>query len=282
MTSAKLKDVTVFLLIAFGAAYAIDISLYMTKLTNLLGFALVARMYTPMLGVVAVALINRRGVIETLKKHGLGFGKLVWALPALIIPYAIYMFSILYAVIFGVNITNPGERVLAGVDSPLAPLADPGTVTIALLIGGVIAGLTVNALAAVGEEIGWRGFLLDELGVKAGIVLIGIIWALWHAPLIIFFGYSYPHHPNVVGLAAYMAFLVPLNILLIMLRIASKGLYAPSVAHGTINALALLMLYTIGVNDEIYSAPIGVLGIVSTITVLILFYPVYRKWAMKS
>ena len=56
------------------------------------------------------------------------------------------------------------------------------------LLQGLIAGLTINAIAAFGEELGWRGFLLQEFKemhfFKAAIA-IGFIWGIWHAPLIL-------------------------------------------------------------------------------------------------
>lgn len=39
-----------------------------------------------------------------------------------------------------------------------------------------------------GEEIGWRGYMLTRLvdsGIKAPILISGLIWGLWHAPLIL-------------------------------------------------------------------------------------------------
>ena len=56
------------------------------------------------------------------------------------------------------------------------------------IVTGMMAGITVNALAAFGEELGWRGFLLREfkaLGFTRASLFIGIIWGVWHTPLIL-------------------------------------------------------------------------------------------------
>ncbi|MCX8025755.1 MAG: CPBP family intramembrane metalloprotease, partial [Thermanaerothrix sp.] len=52
----------------------------------------------------------------------------------------------------------------------------------------VIATLFLNTMTfSLGEEIGWRGYLLPRLlplGETSAFTLTGLIWALWHFPLI--------------------------------------------------------------------------------------------------
>ncbi|MBM4454282.1 MAG: CPBP family intramembrane metalloprotease, partial [Chloroflexi bacterium] len=62
------------------------------------------------------------------------------------------------------------------------------------LLQGLIAGITVNAVAGFGEELGWRGLLQKEFGFMGfwrSSALIGVIWGIWHAPLILL-GHNYP------------------------------------------------------------------------------------------
>ena len=51
-----------------------------------------------------------------------------------------------------------------------------------------IVGLSVSILLILGEEYGWRGYLLPELIRRhspfVAATIVGIIWALWHAPLL--------------------------------------------------------------------------------------------------
>lgn len=48
--------------------------------------------------------------------------------------------------------------------------------------------LIVGPFLVFGEEYGWRGFLLKEVteakGKITGAVVVGIVWALWHAPIL--------------------------------------------------------------------------------------------------
>ena len=54
------------------------------------------------------------------------------------------------------------------------------------LLGGLLAGLTINAVAGFGEELGWRGFLQNEFRYMSfwkSSIVIGMIWGVWHAPI---------------------------------------------------------------------------------------------------
>lgn len=67
------------------------------------------------------------------------------------------------------------------------------------LVQAIIAAYTINALFAFGEELGWRGYLLKTLQknkLLSASLIIGIVWGLWHFPLILI-GHNYPQHPIV-------------------------------------------------------------------------------------
>ncbi|NIM48808.1 MAG: CPBP family intramembrane metalloprotease, partial [Gemmatimonadales bacterium] len=65
-----------------------------------------------------------------------------------------------------------------------------------LFIPVAVIGIPLSGLAATfGEEYGWRGFLQDELvklGTLRGVLLIGVVWGLWHFPVILRGVHTYP------------------------------------------------------------------------------------------
>ena len=119
------------------------------------------------------------------------------------------------------------------------------------LISALSAGLTINAVAAFGEEAGWRGLLLRELaplGFWRSSAVIGAIWGLWHAPLVLQ-GHNYPEHPE-IGVLMMTAFTVLLAAPLAYVRLRARTVLAPSIAHGVINASAgIPLLLTAGGGD---------------------------------
>ena len=127
---------------------------------------------------------------------------------------------------------------------------------------GLIAGVTVNAVAAFGEELGWRGLLLRELeplGLWRCSALIGLIWGFWHAPLILH-GHNYPEHPW-AGVFLMTAMTVLLSPLLSYLTIRANSVLASSVFHGTFNATAGLAIMVIQGGNDLTTGVTGLAGL---------------------
>ena len=119
------------------------------------------------------------------------------------------------------------------------------------VVEGLIAGITINAVAAFGEELGWRGLLqreLSHLGFWRSSALIGVIWGIWHAPIIIQ-GYNYPQHP-VAGVAMMTVWTLLLSPILGYVTLKSKSVIAAAIAHGTLNGTAgIPLMVIVGGND---------------------------------
>lgn len=107
-----------------------------------------------------------------------------------------------------------------------------------LATGACFAAL--NAVAAVGEELGWRGLLqgllVKELGTTRGIALLGLIWSFWHLPLLLA-GYNYPEHPVLGALVFFPAQLIAASFFLGWLTVRSGSFWPAALAHGAVNSI---------------------------------------------
>jgi uncharacterized protein len=141
------------------------------------------------------------------------------------------------------------------------------------LLPGMFVGATVNAVAAFGEEVGWRGLLqneLAELGFWRSSWLIGVIWGFWHAPLILQ-GHNYPQHPW-AGVFMMTVMTVLLSPLLAHVAIKANSVIAAAIFHGTFNATYGLALAVIqGGND----LTVGVTGVAGFITLVLVNYGLF-------
>lgn len=132
-----------------------------------------------------------------------------------------------------------------------------------LLIAAFIFGLSINMFAALGEEIFWRGYLLEKLkrhGIIKMSFLIGLIWGVWHIPLILI-GYNYPYTP-LWGIILMPLLTIAISPLLFYFKIKGKAIMFPAAFHGTMNAAA-------GISQLVYinSSPLilgstGLIGII--------------------
>ncbi len=119
-----------------------------------------------------------------------------------------------------------------------------------------IAYSVICFLPAFGEEWGWRGYMMPklmELMPKPLAVLVGgVIWGLWHAPLTVAghnFGVDYPGYPFVgIGLMCLMC--TALNALLTLLTEKTKSIYPAAFVHAINNNLNIGIWFAIFGSEE--------------------------------
>jgi uncharacterized protein len=135
----------------------------------------------------------------------------------------------------------------------------PGEVT--------IVGLVLFVLV-IGEEIGWRGFLLPILlGRMSPLLASGVtavLWALWHAPL-----YFLPGMPSFGDpYLAFVAWVLPLTFVLTWLWLRTRSVIVTTVAHGSANLVSGLVLPLDDPGLRFLFSALG-FGIVAVVLVLV-------------
>ena len=102
------------------------------------------------------------------------------------------------------------------------------------LLGNLAFAVPISLLAAVMEEFGWRGFMLPRLlkrgsALKAALI-VGVVWALWHAPI------------NYLGLSKYGMQALPILFALVILPIAQTVIMVW--IHNSAKQSMLMMILT--------------------------------------
>lgn len=104
------------------------------------------------------------------------------------------------------------------------------------LIGGV--GITGSLSSALGEEIGWRGFLVPELAQRhsftAVALISGLVWALWHAPILLFGDYNAGTN-RWYALGCFTVQVVSAATMMAWLRLRSGSLWTGALLHASHN-----------------------------------------------
>ena len=244
--NSKAINLLVFIAVTYGAAFLLDyvavLPLYTRFLSrgvlgevSLLGL-LVARMWIPSLGVI-VALCLRREGFEYIKSL-IRMPSILSLVATALLIISSYTISLLVSYLLGLSIGTCG---VPGLDTVMV---------LVLLVAGILAGISINAIVALGEEIAWRGYLLDTLGNELGFwqaaLLVGIMWGLWHAPLVIK-GYNFSLSilqgcgeggNGISALIVFTFFTSSLGLVLAWLRRLTNNVYLAAAGHGTVNAVA--------------------------------------------
>ncbi|WP_165423697.1 CPBP family intramembrane glutamic endopeptidase [Ktedonosporobacter rubrisoli] len=103
-------------------------------------------------------------------------------------------------------------------------------------------GTIIGTLTAAGEEIGWRGYMLTRLidaRVPKPILLSGLIWGLWHLPLIFSGLYATgPSSPSATFSAlTFLLTTTSIAFFLARLRLTTGSIWPPIVLHAAWNAI---------------------------------------------
>ena len=282
----KTKKLIVFLLLAFLPMVAVGLVMHfggasageaaadsasgapLTAVKRL--FMSAGSMLIPLLAVVFTQLIFKEPVLK-----GLGISFKVnrwWWIGWLLMP-------VIAMATLGVTLLMPGakwtpdsEMVQQSLQSMPEGVGVWGLIGITLL-SGLFAGITINAVFAFGEEIAWRGFLMKEFKGKkflTAVLWIGVIWGLWHAPLILN-GHNYPQHP-VAGVFMMVILFLLLTTMLMYFRKKSGSVIVAAIMHGTINAVAgVSAIVVTPANDFLYGAA-GLAGMIVLLVVDVCLY----------
>lgn len=138
------------------------------------------------------------------------------------------------------------------------PLDDPKALTGMLLLQ--LAFTLVVFFPAFGEEWGWRGYMMPKLlqlmPKWAAVLLGGVLWGLWHAPLTVAghnFGVDYAGYPW-VGIGEMCLMCVLINAFLTLLTERTKSIYPASFCHMVSNNIGSEVLILLAGSDALTTA----------------------------
>lgn len=169
---------------------------------------------------------------------GWGWGKWRWQWLAYFLPltYA----AVAYAFVWVAGLGGfPDPEFIDWTRKNLHWVATPDW----LIVLGYFALVSTTGMAAsvghaLGEEIGWRGFLgprmVERFGFTTGAVLTGVIWASWHLPILLFADY-HSTTPWWFGMSCFVIMVVGMSVIMAWLRRASGSLWTGAILHASHN-----------------------------------------------
>ncbi len=245
--------------------------------------ALVTTLSGPLLifsvvGLVLLLVLRWRGGPQSFAGAGMAFGKIrIWLLYGLAMVLFYGLETLLNYVFKLGTLADITKLYPAGTTANILPLALLASTVLNVIILGPILGLIIT----FGEEYGWRGYLQSELvhlGRIRGVGLLGVIWGVWHWP-IIWMGYNYPGQP-VLGPLLMTGYTVVLSYFLAYAVFKSKGLWAAAYLHALNNqTLSFFLIAVVTPVSIVMSFGIGIPALVlcSLVVLLLLRDPVWKE-----
>ena len=268
--SAAKKQLFLFLFFTFIVAWCVFM------LVPLLGLSygstasvliVAAAMFAPSLGNVLTRLVTKEGFQNFLLaprfKGQIRRYILLYFGPTLLLFLSGVVYFLLFPHQFDPALTALQEAAAAKLTA--LPVSTLLLVSVAQV---VLIGPVINIIPTLGEELGWRGYLLPKLRLfcsdRWALVITGAIWGLWHLPVIVMghnYGTAYSGYPF-LGIMAMIVFCVSLGIFEGYCSIRMKSVIPAAMIHSLVNAGAALPIYMIqpGYNPILGPAITGLLG----------------------
>jgi membrane protease YdiL (CAAX protease family) len=264
-----------FLVFTFLYIAAVIVSFIRHDLTQTLSSVMLA---PGVLGMILVIVLRAVGGKGTFANAGMGGGKAVlWLLYGLVI---LLFAGLQTALNWLFKLGSVPDISLYLTQAAMMGMSQP-VFMIVLAVQTVILGPFLGLLVTFGEEYGWRGYLqpaLMGLGKVRGVAILGVIWGMWHWP-VIWMGYNYPNHPY-LGSLLMVLFCVGMAFILGYAVLKAKGVWIAAFLHALINqSFSFFMGFIFAPKDPTYAFGIGLpgLAVFALVVGLILLDPVWRQ-----
>ncbi len=275
----KSRPIITFLILTFALSSIFYFLIIRTgKLESGFSLYVTALMWCPALA----AFITSRILGRKISGLGWQWGETKYQLWSYLVPLAYIFIGYMIIWLLGLGGFYNREFVNQIVSSfGFSSLPNWMVIIIFVILNGIF-GMAGSAANALGEEIGWRGFLVPELYSRFSYFqtsfITGIIWAVWHFPMLLFADYN-SGTPAWFGLSCFTFFIICVSFMMTWFRCKSNSLWTGLIFHASHN-LFIQGIFTPLTQDTVDTRYfIGEFGIV--LPIVAIFFALYF-WRRRS
>lgn len=249
------RRIALFLAISFGWVYALGLLIYLLELQ-----------YTPYLTLILAVgympapagahLLTRWLTGEGWQglylwprlKQGWQYWLIIWAGMAAAVVAGGVLFFAIFPQYFDPNMTAVDQQLQQVAEQTGEPLPFSTPMIMVLqFVAALTFAIPINVPFMLGEEFGWRAYLqpkLMPLGPKTATVLVGILWGVWHAPILAMghnYGLDYPGYP-ITGILAMCWMCILLSIIWGWACVRAGSVWPAVIGHAVVNGSAGIVL----------------------------------------
>lgn len=198
------------------------------------GLYVTGLMWCPAIAAAATVYFRR----ADFKSLGLRWGGARYALLAYSTPLAYTLIAYVFIWILGFGFF-PDPAAIAAIAQKLGwTVTTAGAFVPLYFLLAATTQMISSTAHALGEEIGWRGLLtplmVNRLGFTGGSILIGLVWAAWHLPLLLFADYN-SGTPWWFSIPCFCALTVGLSVIMAWFRLVSSSVWPCAILHASHN-----------------------------------------------
>jgi uncharacterized protein len=197
------------------------------------GLYVLGLMWCPGIAAILTCLLRRRPISSLGWRWRWRYQAVSYLIP---IGYAGAAYALVWATGLG-GVPNP--KVLEhAFYSRMSPETPPAIRLIVFVLATGTLGMIPSTLSALGEEIGWRGFLVPELAKTTSFartaLISGGIWTAWHVPILVFADYN-SGTPTWYGLSCFAVMVIGISFVFAWMRLKSGSLWTGVFLHASHN-----------------------------------------------
>ena len=278
------KRIGIYMVFAFGIAWLAGLIIYLrggiiesrelvpdTGITEAFVLMATAYMFAPAIGHALTRLVTREGWQDLWLnfnfKQGWGFMLLTWFGTPILIAVGAVVYFILFPHHYDANFETLSALIedlnAMGQEIPFGPFP----LAMIQIFQAIMLAPILNLVPIFGEEFGWRGYLLPKLlplGERRAYLTSGVIWGVWHAPVILMgynYGFDYPGAPW-AGVVMMVVGCILFGTFFGWASLRAGSIWPAVIGHAVLNgtASASLLFSMEGTNPLIGPSVVGIIG----------------------
>lgn len=235
-------------------------------------------MWCPGIAALATQIVHH----DSVRDLGWRWGKTRYQVLSYLIP--VFYVSVAYSLVWITGLGGfSGVELVKGLGAQFGLEHLPAwIIPFGYLVVIVTLGTAVSCISAMGEEIGWRGFLVPNLAKITSypkVALIsGVIWAVWHYPLLFFADYN-GGTPPWYGAACFTTLVIGVSFAFAWMRLKSGSLWTGVFLHASHNLFIQWVFDPLTTDTGITKYVAGEFGAALALISLVVAYIFWKKRA---
>lgn len=279
MKKEENKRIALFLALTFIPMWVLSYLYYFERNNIILSIM----MFLPAIASIITRIISKESFSHMMIRPCFRGNRKWYFLAYLAPPFIAYFGTVVYFLLFKSEF-SPLQSSFA-IESSISSASEFLRNMLVLIPLAIIVNPLMGIVQCTGEELGWRGYLLPKLGKifcpSFASVITGVIWGLWHAPIIAM-GYNYGTEHPIAGIFAMIVFCTSVGIILGFLTYKVNSIWPAVLLHASINGLDRWAPSTLLMSQKpnMFLGPdiVGIIGGLGFIIIDVILIMIMRQW----